>query len=89
MIVTAVFSVMLSFYFFQYSNVYMATPKLNGLPEDMELQESCIRYVSRPGKLVLLTNKMIKEQLFRLLYRCCIITFYSIKEKAFCLMTNV
>ncbi|KAJ9586196.1 hypothetical protein L9F63_020154 [Diploptera punctata] len=32
---------------FQYSNVYAATPKLRSLAEDKELQQKCIKYVSK------------------------------------------
>ncbi|PNF30389.1 Nitrogen permease regulator 2-like protein [Cryptotermes secundus] len=34
---------------FQYSNVYAATPKLRMLAENKELQQRCIKYVSKSG----------------------------------------
>jgi hypothetical protein len=34
---------------FQYSNVYAATPKLRMLAESKELQQRCIKYVSKSG----------------------------------------
>ena len=34
----------------QYSNVYVATPKLPQLLKNKELQTQCIQYVSLPGE---------------------------------------
>ena len=38
---------------FQYSNVYAATPKLRMLAESKELQQRCIKYVSKSGMVPL------------------------------------
>lgn len=37
---------------FQYSNVYMATPKISLLSTDMKLQTNCIRYVSLQDRVL-------------------------------------
>jgi hypothetical protein len=38
---------------FQYSNVYAATPKLRKLAENKDLQQRCIKYVSKSGMFLL------------------------------------
>lgn len=38
-------------FIFQYSNVYIPTPEINQLTHDKKLQEECLKYVGKKGKL--------------------------------------
>lgn len=38
------------FVFFQYSNVYCTTPKVQSLIDDKSLQDECLSYVTKQGK---------------------------------------
>lgn len=40
----------LIFLFFQYSNVYCTTPKVQSLIDDKSLQDECLSYVTKQGK---------------------------------------
>ena len=35
---------------FQYSNVYETTPRIHDFAKDKDLQDKCIRFVSKSGK---------------------------------------
>ena len=41
---------------FQYSNVYVVTPKINQLYEDEHVQNECLEYVAKTGKTPLFSD---------------------------------
>lgn len=60
---------------FQYSNVYVATPKLPQLLKNKELQTQCIQYVSLPDRVPVISN------VFRLL--CSLEAGLTVKDMCF------
>lgn len=70
---------------FQYSNVYAATPKLRLLAENKDLQQRCIKYVSKSG--IFLLSNVCGE----LLYEALITLHYHTRYEAIgsCLLESV
>lgn len=66
------FSHFVGFYalFFQYSNVYCTTPKVQSLIDDKSLQDECLSYVTKQGKKKLILPS--QQNLNSVVLLCCL-----------------
>lgn len=80
------------FVFFQYSNVYCTTPKVQSLIDDKSLQDECLSYVTKQGKKKLILPSQqgfIHGNWFCLIAGICLWIWIQCYCFVFCQVRNV